>query len=74
MQQQLKTGLSPENHRQAKPNDTYYLLKKTECPLIIVECGFLSNYNEAEKLSDTAYQEKIAWNMHLAIMQYLNQL
>lgn len=73
MQQQLKNGLAPDNHRQAKPNDTYYLLKKTECPLIIVECGFLSNYNEAEKLSDKAYQEKVAWNMHLAIMQYLNQ-
>lgn len=74
MQQQLIKGIEPENHREAKPNDTYYLLKKTECPLIIVECGFLSNYNEAEKLADTAYQEKLAWNMHLAIMQYLNQL
>lgn len=74
MQQQLVKSMDPQNHRQAKANDTYYLLKKTECPLVIVECGFLSNYSEAEKLADAAYQEKMAWNMHLAIMQYLNQL
>ena len=38
----------------------YYILKKTEVPTVIVECGFLSNHKEAEKLSDEAYQGKIA--------------
>ena len=52
----------------------FQVLKESKMPGVLIECGFLSNYNEAEKLSDTAYQEKIAWNMHLAIMQYLNQL
>lgn len=49
-----------ENTREAKANDTYYLLKRTEVPTIIVECGFLSNYEEAEKLTDETYQEQIA--------------
>lgn len=49
-----------ENKRQAKGNDTYYLLKKTEVPTIIVECGFLSNWEEAEKLSQEAYQNDMA--------------
>ena len=31
-----------ENTRKIKANDTYYLLKKTEVPTVIVECGFLS--------------------------------
>ena len=49
-----------ENTRQAKANDTYYLLKRTEVPTIIVECGFLSNPEEAAKLIDPEYQKKLA--------------
>ena len=49
-----------ENTRQAKANDTYYLLKRTEVPTIIVECGFLSNPEEAAKLVTPKYQEKLA--------------
>ena len=49
-----------ENKKREKANNTYYILKKTEVPTVIVECGFLSNHKEAEKLSDEAYQGKIA--------------
>lgn len=49
-----------ENHRQEKADDGYYLLRRTEVPTIIVECGFLSNYEEADKLVDEKYQKKIA--------------
>ena len=62
-----------ENHRQIKANDSYYLLKKTAVPIVIVECGFLSNREEAQKLCEESYQEKIAWQIHLGIMQYLNK-
>ena len=55
-----------------KENASYYLLKKTTTPIVIVECGFLSNYEEAQKLSSDLYQEKVAWAIHMAIMQYLN--
>ena len=50
----------PGNTRESKANDTYYLLRRTETPTIIVECGFLSNPEEAEKLSTEEYQEKLA--------------
>lgn len=72
MQQVLAEEIDPDNARQAKANSSYYLLKKTSSPIIIVECGFLSNYEEAQKLSSEAYQEKTAWAIHLAIMNYLN--
>lgn len=49
-----------ENHRQAKANDNYYLLTNTKVPAVIVECGFLSNYEEAEKLAKEEYQEEIS--------------
>lgn len=74
IQNQIMATVDPENTRQIKANDSYYLLKKTGLPIVIVECGFLSNYAEAEKLSDREYQEKIAWAIHLGILQYLNNI
>lgn len=62
----------PENRREAKGNDSYFLLKKTAKPIVIVECGFLSNREEAEKLASPLYQEKMAWDIYMGIMQYLN--
>lgn len=73
IQQVLAARVDPDNARQAKPNDSYYLLKKTSSPIVIVECGFLSNYEEAQKLSSELYQEKTAWAIHLAVMNYLNK-
>lgn len=73
MQQVLAAEIDPDNARQAKANDSYYLLRKTSSPVVIVECGFLSNYEEAQKLSSELYQEKTAWAIHLAVMNYLNK-
>lgn len=72
LQEQLRE-LEPDNKREAKGNDSYFLLKKTSKPIVIVECGFLSNREEAAKLSDEVYQEKLAWNIHMGIMKYLSQ-
>lgn len=72
IQRQLVDKVDPENKRQVKANDSYYLLKKTGTPIVIVECGFLSNGEEAEKLCDDEYQEEIAWAIHMGILQYLN--
>ena len=58
--QKALLAVDEENTRQAKANDTYYLLKRTEVPTIIVECGFLSNPEEAAKLIDPEYQKKLA--------------
>ncbi len=71
LQEQLKE-LDPDNKREAKKNDSYFLLKKTSKPIAIVECGFLSNREEAAKLSDEVYQEKLAFQIHMGIMKYLN--
>lgn len=73
LQRQLVEKLDPENHRQIKANDSYYLLKKTDIPIVIVECGFLSNSAEAEKLCSPEYQDRIAWAIHMGILQYLNE-
>ena len=73
MQQTMIKSLKPQKERTAKANDTYYLLKKTTVPIVIVECGFLSNRTEAEMLVSSEYQEKMAWAIHMGVLRYLNQ-
>lgn len=72
VQEHLKQELSGDNHRMAKANREYYLLKKVECPAVIVECGFLSNPVEAELLVTEEYQEKVAFAIHLGILEYIH--
>lgn len=72
MQQTMIESLKPQKERAAKANDTYYLLKKTTVPIVIVECGFLSNRAEADMLVSSDYQEKMAWAIHMGVLRYLN--
>lgn len=72
MQKQLIASLKPEKEREVKSNNTYYLLKKTSVPLLIVECGFMSNPSEADMLTTDKYQEQVAWAIYMGIMQYIN--
>jgi N-acetylmuramoyl-L-alanine amidase len=72
IQGRLVNVLDKNNHRKAKQNDNYYLLKNTTCPMVIVESGFLSNDVECSLLETEYYQEKVAWAIYTGIMQYFN--
>lgn len=72
VQARLVAMADPDNHREAKANNVYYLLKKSPVPAIICECGFLSNPKECEKLSTKQYQTKIAESIFQGIMEYLD--
>ena len=73
IQKTLIEQVDPQNHREAKANDSYYLLKKTSSTIVIVECGFLSNPTEAELLSDEQYQQKMADAVCVGIFRYLGK-
>lgn len=73
MQAQIIKTIADDNHRKAKSNSNYYMLTKTACPLVIVECGYMSNIREAALLVDEDYQEKMAYAIHLAIIRYINR-
>lgn len=73
LQEQLNEGLEVERPREAKANDSYYMLKKSTVPTVIAECGFLSNQEEALLLENEVYQEKLAWNLYLGIQRYFNE-
>ena len=72
IQQQLISHVAPDNHREAKGNKSYYLLKKTDAPIVIAECGFLSNPEEEKLLKTAEYQEKTAWAIYMGVMAFLN--
>ena len=71
MQETLAEGCDPANNRQAKQAEsTIYLMKKLECPAVIVECGFLSNPEEEQRLSDTEYHKKLAASIVTGYLRY----
>ena len=73
VQESLRHRVDGSNNRQAKENKDYYILRTTEIPAVIVECGFLSNYEEERLLNDAAYQEKLAWAIYCGILDYFEK-
>lgn len=74
LQKSLNERLYVERPREIKANTTYYILSKTEIPTVIVECGFLSNQEEAEKLADPEYQQQIAEAICCGIEAYYSDI
>lgn len=74
LQNCLIEELKPAKARTAKSNDNYYLLKNVSCPIVIVECGFLSNWEEAELLCGETYQKKVADTIAKGIVEYLGTI
>ena len=74
IQASLKEVLQDGNERQAKKTDgSIFILKNTQVPSVIVECGFLSNPQEAELLKQESYRQKLAWAIYVGIVRYLNE-
>lgn len=69
VQDSLRNLVEPENHRQVKPNNSYYLLKHVSAPIVIVECGFLSNPQECELLTQEEYISRVAWAIAMGIIR-----
>ena len=64
--------LNPDNRRIAEPaGDKYYLLSNAQCPAILVECGFMSNFSEMEKLKTPTYQSSISSVLIASFLQYI---
>ena len=57
----LNENLAPDSRRLAAPaSESIYLMKSSENPAILVECGFISNENELKSLLEESYQCRIA--------------
>lgn len=73
--QNASTLVMPGNRRTIKSdNRTIFLLKNLQMPAVIVECGFLSNAEDAKNLSNANYQNKLAFALASGIGQYCEKI
>lgn len=75
VRQSIVESLQPDNTRQNKIGDSgIYLLAHAQVPAVLVECGFLSNPAEADRLCDPAYQRDMAAAVYNGLIDYLEAL
>ena len=71
--QTLCSSWQAGNHRKIKAaGSNIYLLDKLECPAVLVECGFLSNPDEATRLADEAYRRDVAFSIFAVLAPYMS--
>lgn len=67
-------NLDEKNSRKTKPaGDSIYLLSHLQIPAVLVECGFLSNYEEKELLKTDEYQTKLAMSIYTSVIEYISE-
>lgn len=75
IQENLRKDLDNNNKRIEKQALGKYKILRAgkDVPSVIVECGFLSNYEEEQKLKDESYQQKIAESLGKSIEEYYTE-
>lgn len=71
VQSAMTGALAPGSKRTAKAASGIYLMEHIEHPGILVECGFLSNAAEEQKLASAQYQKQIAAVLAASLASYL---
>ena len=70
IQEHLIADLADGTERVALGKRDLLLFKNPAAPIVVVECGFLSNPEEAKLLTQVSYQKKLAQSIYNGIMQY----
>ena len=73
IQSSVKDSLQKENNRTIKQGDGMYLLENTEPTAVLIECGFLTNKTECEKLSQKEYQKELSFSIVCGIIEYVEE-
>ncbi len=73
VQGNVKEFLQPDNNRSIKRADSsIYLLDRLNCPSILIECGFISNDEERQRLKDEEYQNQLSFVIANSIIEFIN--
>lgn len=70
MQDNMVEAVNAEKKRTPLVKDDVFLFREEVCPIVIVECGFLSNPEEAQLLQTNAYQKKLAQGIMAGITEF----
>ncbi len=71
IQRSVKDGLQKDNNRVTKEGKNMYLLEKCPSLSVLIECGFLTNEAECNKLSQKEYQKQLSFHIACAIIEYV---
>ena len=72
IQNNARLRLQPNNKRVVKEaTSAINLLFNATCPAVLIECGFLSNPNDAALFESKEYREKVAENIAYSISEFL---
>ena len=53
-----------------KEND-FYVLRKTRCPAVLLECLFFDFWDDFILLNDSEFQKEFAWRVYKGIIKYI---
>jgi len=69
----LKLNLRFDFHRDGDLDKEYdyYVLRKTRCPAVLLECLFFDFYDDFELLKNAEFQKELAWRIYVGIMEYI---
>ena len=74
IQSNVARTIQPNNKRQIKKDsNSIYILRKSQIPAVLVECGFISNPDEADLLKDKKYQQELSKSIADGILLYLGK-
>jgi N-acetylmuramoyl-L-alanine amidase len=74
IQQAFKLELANTTREAKAMSHPIYLLRKSSIPTALVECGFLSNPQEATLLKQNKYQRKVAFAIYQGVLRYAQQV
>lgn len=73
IRESVKRDVQQENKRLVKEGNDIYVLKNTKNTAVLIECGFLSNKQECEKLSQKEYQKQLSFSIVCGIIEYIGK-
>ena len=72
LQTAFREKISSANKRQVKKASGVYLMEHINCTGVLVECGFLSNFQEEALLRDSSYQNALCCVIAATVSQFIN--
>ena len=73
VQSEIKNKLQLNNNREVKPGNGIYLLENVNKPIIIAECGFISNESDLSNLTNNEYIKKLCLVIYIGCAKYLDE-
>ena len=73
VQYKVREAIQTDNNRTIKKSEELYVLNNINNPSILIECGFLTNKTECEKLCKKEYQKELSFSIVCGIIEYMEK-